>query len=198
MAIAVLALPASAVAAGPHLNVVPTAMRLGPPTDINGIGRGSFASSRWSTEAPLDGRHSVRVEVAPTPDPVGLAGARVLGVAGMSVGSLGNLSLASDVPCVGISPRFIVFYDSSGDGDPDGSLLYACGDHPTPPPAPGWDGMSAPAATPDAIAPINRDAPPFQPGVAVTEVLAITHEPGVMHMDRFGIAGAVIGDPGGR
>lgn len=193
---AVAAGPAGAAAAPPgHVLLRPVALRLGPPPDFELIGRGGEAGSRWSRDSALDGSFSIRAEIAPDPLSGAAAGAEVMGVAGRSVSDLGTLGFSVAGSCSEISPRFIVFFDSTGDGAEDGSAIYGCNAAGVA--APGWTSVRTDALAPDFVV-MPAPAPRFGPSSTVIGVLLIADTPGVHHLDRIELAGATVGEPGGR
>jgi len=198
---------ASVFGPGPApLKLQPVAGNFAPP-DFRFTGNATYAQAQWTNKVALDGKFSVLLEKSVDFSPctttldngcAAFAAAIVNGVEGMTIDDLGTIGFSVNGTCGAGSPRFNLYYDTNGDGQPDGVAFYGCSAHVSGTPALDWTSMSTSSAAPDfcysfadqTICTLTADATVVQLSVLVDEM-------GTWYIDRVMAAGNTTGEPNG-
>ena len=200
---------ASASAAPAPLKLKPVADNYPPPDFAKQTGNATYSQAQWTNKVALDGKFSVLLQKSvdfascytSTPENgcAAYAAALVQGVEGMTIADLGTIGFSVNGTCGAGSPRFNLYYDNDGDGQPDGVAFYGCGNHVAGSPATGWTSMSAASAAPEFCYAFD---PPYSactlgPASKVVELSVIVDEMGTWYLDRVSAAGFTTGEPNG-
>ena len=153
------------------------------------IGGGSAAKATWTKEAAKTGSYSVLLQKKVATSDAAAAVIDVIGVRGLTVEDLGQLSMDVKGYCNQGSPRFNLAYDSSGDGASDGTAFYGCGNNST-----GSDGGWAHVATDTAT---DDNGTAVSPTWTVVALQVVLDETGASYVDNVGFAGVTLGEPRG-
>ncbi|HEU4998023.1 MAG TPA: hypothetical protein VFT68_03685 [Lapillicoccus sp.] len=184
--LAVVATPLASASAADGYQLKPRAARF-VGGDYKPVGGGNAAKASWTTAAAATGSYSIQLtKSAPTTD-VSAAVIDVIGVEGLTVGQLGDLSMDVKGACTNGAPRFNLDYDSSGDGIADGTAFYGCASHVVSTTG-DWVHVSVDAETADGLV--------LDSTWTVVDLEIVRDETGTSYVDNVGFAGQVIGEPG--